>query len=127
MNRNRAMSSTFLAAGVAYLFLPHVSGLTTTAILAAIIGCSLGTLFAVSAPLAADCFGLRHFGAVFGLVYTAYGFVAGLLGPSLSGYLLDITKGNYTIVFSYLGVFCILSSGLICFVVPPRRGSAAGL
>ena len=126
VNRNRAMSITFLAAGGAYLFLPHVSGLTATAILAAIIGFSLGTLFAVSAPLAADCFGLRHFGAIFGLVYTAYGFVAGLLGPSLSGYLLDITNGNYTIVFSYLGLFCILSAGLICFVVPPRSEGNSG-
>jgi len=121
VNRNRAMSITFLASGVAYLLLPHVSGLKAIAILAAIIGWSLGTLFAVSAPLAADCFGLRHFGAIFGLVYTAYGFVAGLLGPSLSGYILDITKGNYAIVFSYLGLFCILSSGFIFLVVPPRR------
>lgn len=126
VNRNRAMSSTFLAAGLAYLFLPHVSGLTAISVLAAIIGFSLGTLFAVSAPLAADCFGLRHFGAIFGLVYTAYGFVAGLLGPSLSGYLLDITNGNYTIVFSYLGLFCILSSGFIFFVVPVRTEGNTG-
>jgi hypothetical protein len=25
--------------------------------------------------LAADCFGLEHFGAILGLVFTAYGFV----------------------------------------------------
>jgi OFA family oxalate/formate antiporter-like MFS transporter len=120
VNRNVAMSVTFLAAGGAYLVLPHASGLLPISALAAVIGFSFGALFAVSAPLAADCFGMRHFGAILGLVFTAYGFAAGLLGPSLSGYLLDVTGGNYTIVFSYLGVFCLLSSGFIRFVVPPH-------
>jgi OFA family oxalate/formate antiporter-like MFS transporter len=120
VNRNVAMSVTFLAAGAAYLVLPHATGLLGISALAAVIGFSFGALFAVSAPLAADCFGMRHFGAILGLVFTAYGFAAGLLGPSLSGYLLDVTGGNYTIVFSYLGVFCLLSSGLIRFVIPPR-------
>jgi MFS transporter, OFA family, oxalate/formate antiporter len=124
MNRNLAMSLTFLAAGGAYLLLPYVTGLTITAVLAAIIGFAFGSLFAVSAPLAADCFGMKHFGAILGLVFTAYGFIAGLLGPSLSGYLLDLTGGNFTIVFTYLGAFCILSGGFIRFVVPPPLESS---
>jgi hypothetical protein len=35
--------------------------------------------------------------AIFGLAFVAYGFVAGPLGPALSGYLLDATgdKMNY--------------------------------
>ncbi len=121
IGRNAAMSLTFFAAGCSYLILPHTSGLVTVAVLAAIIGFAFGTLFAVSAALATDCFGLKHFGAIFGLIFTAYGFVAGLLGPSLSGYILDATGGNFTIVFSYLGVFCLISSVLIRFVTPPCR------
>ncbi len=114
------MSITFLAAGGAYFVLPHnMSSLTAISVLAAIIGFGFGTLFAVSAPLAADCFGLTHFGAIFGLVFTAYGFVAGALGPSLSGYLLDMTSGNFIIVFTYLGIFCVLSGIFIRFVVRP--------
>lgn len=118
VDRNLAMSVAFLAAGGAYLLLPHVSGLAAIALLASVIGFGFGTLFAVSAPLAADCFGMRHFGAIFGMVFTAYGFCAGLLGPTLSGYLLDSTGGNFGIVFGYLGGFCILSGGLIRLVVP---------
>lgn len=118
IGRNLAMSLTFLAAGGAYFLLPHVNLLIALAFLSAIIGFSFGTLFAVSAPLAADCFGLKHFGGIFGLIFTAYGFVSGLLGPSLSGYLLDITSGNFTIVFAYLGIFCILSAILIQWVIP---------
>ncbi len=48
---------------------------------AAVVGFAFGTLFAVSAPLTTDCFGITHFGAISGLVFTVYGFVAGPLGP----------------------------------------------
>jgi OFA family oxalate/formate antiporter-like MFS transporter len=97
------------------------TGNTLFFVLAAVIGLAFGTLFAVSAPLATDCVGLTHFGAIFGLIVTAYGFVGGPLGPSLNGYLLDLTGGDFFLVFSYLGVFCIISGVCIRFVVPPRK------
>jgi OFA family oxalate/formate antiporter-like MFS transporter len=77
---------------------------------------AFGTLFAVSGPLAGDCFGMTHFGAIFGLIFTAYGFVSGPLGPWLSGRILDVTRGNYTLVFSYLGLMYLGSAGLILLV-----------
>ena len=123
VGRNLAMSLTFLAAGAAYFLLPYSNTLFVLAFLAAVIGFAFGTLFAVSAPLATDCFGLKHFGAIFGLVFTAYGFVSGILGPSLSGYLLDITKGNFLLVFTYLGIFCILSGIFIRWVTPPSEAT----
>ncbi|HMK35156.1 MAG TPA: MFS transporter [Desulfomonilaceae bacterium] len=123
LGRNFTMSLTFFAAGCAYLLLPHAGSLYGAACLAAVIGFAFGTLFGVSAPLATDCFGLKYFGSVFGLVFTAYGFVAGVIGPSLSGYLLDATRGNFVYVFGYLGGFCLISSVLVSFVRPPRLGS----
>ncbi|VVB72272.1 Major Facilitator Superfamily protein [uncultured archaeon] len=119
--RIRVMSLAFLAAGIAYFMLPWAGSLTECAILAATVGFSFGTLFSVSAPLVADCFGLKHFGAIFGLTFAAYGSVAGPLGPSLSGFLLDKTGDNFLPVFMYLGVFCILSSFCIRFVVPANQ------
>ncbi|MBA4395080.1 MAG: MFS transporter [Desulfobacca sp.] len=121
VGRAGAMSFTFFSAGCAYLVLPYMSSFPAIILLASVIGFAFGTLFAVSAPLATDCFGLKHFGAIFGLVFTAYGFIAGVLGPSLSGYILDGTKGNFFIVFTYLGIFCLLSGLLILRVVPPKR------
>ena len=118
--RNRVMSLSFLAAGLAYLLLPWTKGAWSCAFLAAVVGFSFGTLFSVSAPLVADCFGLEHFGSVFGLTFAAYGFVAGPLGPTLSGYLLDITENNYPLVFFYLGIFYLLASVCILRVIPPR-------
>jgi MFS transporter, OFA family, oxalate/formate antiporter len=119
LGRNSTMSVTFFSAGLSYFVLPHVDSLVACTTLAAVVGFSFGTLFAVSAPLAMDCFGIKHFGAIFGLTFTAYGFVAGPIGPSLSGYLLDITHGNFVVVFGYLGFFCLVSSVLIRFVTPP--------
>jgi MFS transporter, OFA family, oxalate/formate antiporter len=119
--RNQVMSLAFFAAGVAYFLLPWIDGLEACALLAAVVGFSFGTLFSVSAPLVADCFGLEHFGAIFGLTFAAYGFVAGPLGPTLSGYLLDVTGDNFFLVFLYLGVFCLLASLCIRQVVPPQR------
>ena len=123
VGRNLAMSLSFLAAGCAYFIMPHVTSMIASAVFSAIIGFAFGTLFAVSAPLATDCFGLKHFGPIYGLIFTGYGFVSGLLGPSLSGYLLDITQGNFVIVFIYLGLFCFISSILILFVIPPHPES----
>jgi OFA family oxalate/formate antiporter-like MFS transporter len=87
-------------------------------VLASVVGFAFGTLFSVSAALTSDCFGMKHFGAIYGLVFTAYGFVAGVLGPWLSGYVLDATGSNFQVVFIYLGIFCLASAGFIWFARP---------
>ena len=69
------MAFSFTVAAVAYLIMPHLDGIWLWAALAAAIGFAFGTLFAVTAPLAGDCFGMAHFGAIFGLIFTAYGFL----------------------------------------------------
>jgi OFA family oxalate/formate antiporter-like MFS transporter len=121
LGRSRMMAISFMAAALAYLIMPHLEGIWLWTALAAVIGFAFGTLFAVTAPLAGDCFGMEHFGAIFGLIFTAYGFLAGPLGPWLSGYILDSTRGNYTIVFSYLGLMYLASAGLILLVRPWRE------
>jgi len=122
IGRNRVMSLAFLAAAGAYFALPWSEGLFSAALLSAVVGFSFGTLFSVSAPLVADCFGLGHFGAIFGLTFAAYGFVAGPLGPTFSGFLLDRTNDNFMPVFLYLGLFSLLAGLCIRYVVPPKRG-----
>ena len=122
VGRNVTMALAFLVAGIAQLLFPFTNSLAIWLVLSATVGFAFGTLFAVSAPLAVDCFGIRHFGAIFGVIFTAYAFVAGPLGPWFSGFLLDLTDGNFTPVFGYLG-FCNLTAAvLIWFVRPPGRG-----
>jgi OFA family oxalate/formate antiporter-like MFS transporter len=120
--RTKTMAISFAAAAAAYLAMPHLEGLGLWAGLAAVIGFAFGTLFAVSAPLAVDCFGMTHFGAIFGLVFTAYGFLSGPLGPWLSGHILDLTHGNYTFVFTYLGLMYLAAAGTILMITPQLGG-----
>ncbi len=119
VGRRLTMGITFAIAGAGYGLLPYLTDLTAWLVVAAAVGFSFGTLFSVSAPLIVECFGMENFGTAFGLVFTAYAFVAGPLGPWLSGYLLDLTSGDFTLVFHYLGVLCLLSAFLIRYVAPP--------
>ena len=121
MGRSRTMAISFVGAGLAYMIMPHLDGLWLWATLAAVIGFAFGTLFAISGPLTGDCFGMTHFGSIFGLIFTAYGFVSGPLGPWLTGYILDVTHDNYTLVFSYLGLMFMAAAGLILLVRPWRE------
>jgi OFA family oxalate/formate antiporter-like MFS transporter len=118
VGRKTVMITTFLLAGGAYYLFPHVSGIIIWSVLSAVIGFAFGTLFAVSAPLVSDCFGMEHFGLIFGAVFTAFGFLSGALGPWLGGYLLDLTQGNFTLVFGYLGSLMISSSVMIWITTP---------
>jgi OFA family oxalate/formate antiporter-like MFS transporter len=105
IGRNITMSLAFLAGGCAYFLMPFLNGLAGWCLMAAVIGYGFGTLFAVSAPLASDCFGLAHFGAILGLVFT----------------VLDTTGGNFALVFGYLGSFYVVSAIAIWFTRPPGK------
>lgn len=120
VGRNLTMSVTFLSAGAAYLLMPHLNHIVAWSVLSAVVGFGFGTLFAVSGPLVSDCFGLAHFGTIFGLVFTAYGFFSGAFGPWLSGYVLDATGGDFGLVFAYLGGGFLVAAVLIWFAQPKR-------
>ncbi len=112
-SKTRILQVVFLMAALAYGFMPWSGNLYLISFLACFIGLSFGGLFTVSAPLVTEVFGLENFGKIFGLVFTAYGFLAGLLGPWLSGVLLDATGSSYKTVFSLFTVFYLISSALI--------------
>jgi OFA family oxalate/formate antiporter-like MFS transporter len=120
LGRKRTLALSFVVAGAAYFILPHVSSLGVIMLLAAAVGFGYGTLFACSAPLIAECFGLKHFGIIFGLVFTSFGFVSGLVGPVATGAILDVTGNNYGAAFAFLGALCLVSAGLIFVVSEPR-------
>lgn len=125
IGRKITLAITFVGAAIAYILLPYASSLLMLSLLAALIGFGYGTLFSCSAPMISDCFGLKNFGVILGLVFTAYGFIASIIGPAVSGYILGLTNGNYQIVFNYLAIFCIASAVLIMLVKTPQKADAA--
>ena len=108
----------FLMAATAYAVMPFAQNLYIVSFLACFVGLAFGVLFTVSAPLVTDVFGMENFGRILGLVFTAYGFFAGFIGPWFSGMILDATDSNYYIVFWLFAVFYLISSVLIVRVRP---------
>lgn len=107
----------FLMTAAAYAVLPLLGGVAMISVAAACIGFGFGTLFTVTGPIASKRFGLKYFGMIYGLIFTAYGFIGGILGPALSGVVLDKTGGNYGLVFGYLAVFALIGAVLMAMLI----------
>ena len=118
IGRSRTICLAFVLAGTAYLLMPHLQGLAAWSCLAALIGFGFGTQFAVAAPLISECFGLRYFADIFGLLFTGYGFLAGVAGPWFTGLLLDRYPGNFQLIFICLACFFFISAILILCTRP---------
>lgn len=118
LGRSRMICLSFIMAGTAYLLMPYLQGVAAWSCLAALVGFGFGTQFAVAAPLISECFGSRYFAEIFGLLFTGYGFLAGVAGPWFTGLLLDLYPGNFQIVFVCLACFFFTSAVLILFTRP---------
>ena len=88
------------AAGIGLLRVAASQGLAFAAAL--FIGLGLGAEVEIMAFLISRYFGLRAFGAIYGLVFGAFGLAAGL-GAYLMGASFD-TTGSYALM---LAVFCV--------------------
>lgn len=124
IGRNATGCVAFIMGAVGYLLLPFCKNAVLVAVLAAFVGFAFGTLFAISAPLVSDLFGLKHYSTIFSLVFVAYGFVSGIVGPALVGQLLKLTGENYAVVFPLLALFCAAGAVCIMLAKPSRRGAA---
>jgi len=81
-------------------------------------GLMFGTLFAVSASLIMDLFGTKHYGAIFGIIFTAYGFIASWAGPFIGGLLMDRSGGStWTCVL--FGIYAVIAAMVILFIRHP--------
>lgn len=121
IGRNATGAVAFLMGAVGYAALPFCRNPILVAILAAFVGFAFGTLFAISAPLVSDLFGLKHYSTIFSLVFVAYGFISAVVGPALVGQLLKMTGENFAIVFPLLAVFCV--AGAVCIMLAKHKRS----
>ena len=112
-SKQKILMAVFFMASIAYVVMPWLKNLYLISFLACFIGLGFGVMFTVSAPLVTEVFGIENFGKIFGMIFTAYGFFAGLLGPWLSGVILDITDLNFKIVFSMFAIFYLASVFLV--------------
>ena len=73
---------------------------------AVVYGIAHGGFFTAISPIAAEFFGMRAHGAIFGIVVCS-GNVGGALGPFLAGHVFDVTGGYGPAIW-----ICIMMSAL---------------
>jgi OFA family oxalate/formate antiporter-like MFS transporter len=95
--------------GAALLFLPHTTGAWFLA-LAALVYLCYGGAFGALPSAAGAAFGLRHAGAIYGLMLVGWS-LAGVLGPLLASALVG-EAGNYRLAFSVLGALAVAGVAL---------------
>jgi MFS family permease len=93
---------------VVWLLFPQYGGLVAVAL---IMGTAYGGWVALSPSVAAELFGTAGLGGTVGILYTSAG-IGALLGPPLSGLLIDVT-GTYTWAIVAALVFEIVSLGIL--------------
>lgn len=123
--RKAVLCVGFILGAIGNFLIPVLGGnLAALLIFNLFAGFSFGTLFAVSGPLAMDYFGVKHFGAIFGIMFTAYGFIGSWDGPWIGGFLADVT-GSYSTTCILFGIFCLISAILVLLLKKPLQPTSS--
>lgn len=83
----------------------------TLIIVIALAGFFYGSALALYPALTGDFFGIKHLSTNYSLVFTGWG-IAGLVAPSLGGYVVDVT-GGYKVPLLIFSIFSLIGS-MIC-------------
>lgn len=122
IGRRNVFLVMFLLQAVLFFLLPNATSYLLFAVLAAVIALCYGGGFGTMPAFAADYFGPRFAGSIYGVMLTAWG-VGGILGPILIAQVRDRTGGYGAAMYVIAGV--MLVSAIIPLVVRPPRPKEA--
>ncbi len=123
IGRRRVFQVMFLAQAIVFFLLSRVHSFGGLAVLAFIVLLCYGGGFGTMPAFAADFFGARNVGSIYGLMLTAWG-LAGLLGPTLIAHVRQST-GYYTEALDLIAGIMLLSAALPFLVRPPKPSTHA--
>lgn len=109
----------FLAQAVLFFGLPGMNSAKTLSVVAFVILMCYGGGFGTMPAFAADYFGPKNVGPVYGLMLTAWGF-ASAFGPLLIAYMRQ-TTGSYRGALHVIAEIMAVSTLLPFVVRPPKR------
>jgi MFS transporter, OFA family, oxalate/formate antiporter len=121
IGRKWVFLTMFLLQAALFAIMPSVGTYAMFAVLAFVVLSCYGGGFGTMPAFAADYFGSKNVGQVYGAMLTAWG-IAGLAGPQLISYIKDST-GEYTNAFYIIAVIMLLSA-IVPFIVRPPAGEA---
>ena len=108
IGRKAVFVTMFLLQAAAFLLLSHVAAFSSLAVLAFVILLCYGGGFGTMPAFAADYFGAKDIGSIYGLMLTAWG-AAGVVGPSVIAYVRQAT-GEYQGALGILALVTFLSA-----------------
>jgi OFA family oxalate/formate antiporter-like MFS transporter len=125
IGRKTVFLAMLLLQAAAFLLLSHVSGFASLAVLAFIILLCYGGGFGTMPAFAADYFGTKDIGSIYGLMLTAWG-AAGVVGPTLIAYVRQAT-GEYQGALRIMALIALFSAIVPLLLHPPvvRRTASA--
>jgi OFA family oxalate/formate antiporter-like MFS transporter len=119
IGRKWVFLTMFLLQAALFALMPSVGAYALFAVLAFVVISCYGGGFGTMPAFAADYFGSKNVGQVYGAMLTAWG-IAGVVGPLLISYIKDST-GEYTNAF-YIIAGIMLLSAIVPFIVRPPAG-----
>ena len=122
IGRVRVFQVMFLAQAIVFVLLSHVHTFGGLAVLAFAVLLCYGGGFGTMPAFAADFFGPRNVGSIYGLMLTAWGF-AGVCGPTLIAQVRQST-GHYTQALEMIAGIMLISA-VLPFVIRPPKGRNA--
>jgi OFA family oxalate/formate antiporter-like MFS transporter len=123
ISRRTTFLVMFLMQVALFWFLPSVAAVALMTILTFLILMCYGGGFGTMPAFAADYFGSKNVGPIYGLMLTAWGF-ASAVGPLLIAYMRE-TTGSYHGALHIIALVMAISAVLPILVSPPEKASSA--
>jgi OFA family oxalate/formate antiporter-like MFS transporter len=119
ITRRATFAGMFLGQAVLFWFLPSISSAALLTLVSFVILMCYGGGFGTMPAFAADYFGSKNIGPIYGLMLTAWGF-ASAFGPLLIAYMRQ-SSGTYRGALHVIAAVMAVSVVLPMIVSPPRR------
>jgi OFA family oxalate/formate antiporter-like MFS transporter len=123
LSRRTTFLLMFLLQVALFWFLPNVTMVASMTVLTFVVLMCYGGGFGTMPAFAADYFGSRNVGPIYGLMLTAWGF-ASAVGPLLIAYMRE-TTGSYRGALHIISLVMAISAVLPILVSPPEKASSA--
>jgi MFS transporter, OFA family, oxalate/formate antiporter len=123
LGRMPAFAAMLGLQGLCLVALPWAGNPALWFALAAVIYLCYGGGFGTMPATAGDYFGVKHAGAIYGLMLVAWS-IAGVVGPILISWLFGSGEPNYTLGYTTMGVIG-LAAVLLTFVTKKPKARAA--
>jgi MFS transporter, OFA family, oxalate/formate antiporter len=118
ITRRATFATMFLLQLVLFWFLPEIHSVTGLTVVAFIILMCYGGGFGTMPAFAADYFGTKNVGPIYGLMLTAWGF-ASAFGPLLIAYMRE-SRGSYEGGLHVIAAIMAVSIVMPLLVRPPK-------